>query len=89
MYLQGTPQPQSAPAPVVAPPAAGDDEAAAIAAMFSETSEQWEQTQEKMAQFVSILRPLCRLVVVIFLNNSSFVSFSCTSDHGPSIIALS
>ena len=36
--------------PVPAPASAGADEAAQIAAMFAETSEQWEQTQAQMAQ---------------------------------------
>ncbi|KAG8897468.1 hypothetical protein FRB99_008126 [Tulasnella sp. 403] len=37
------------PPPMVARPSGGDDEAASIAAMFAETSDHWEQTQEKMA----------------------------------------
>jgi protein MPE1 len=43
---------QSTPQPPIAP-AGGDDEAASIAAMFAETSEQWEATQERMAQLVT------------------------------------
>ncbi|KAG9032068.1 hypothetical protein FRB95_001929 [Tulasnella sp. JGI-2019a] len=56
-------QPSNAPSSASTPPVhsgqvgtdvqgAGDDEAAQIAAMFAETSEQWEETQEKMAQSV-------------------------------------
>lgn len=41
---------QSTVQPVPAPASAGADEAAQIAAMFAETSEQWEQTQAQMAQ---------------------------------------
>jgi hypothetical protein len=40
---------------MAAPAAAGDDEAAAMAAMFKASTENWEQTQEKMSQFVSCL----------------------------------
>ncbi|KAG8880933.1 hypothetical protein FRB97_000326 [Tulasnella sp. 331] len=47
---------QNAPESHTAPPGAGDDEAAQIAAMFAATSEQWEETQEKMAQSVVLYR---------------------------------
>lgn len=48
-FLQA-PAPQPTVQPVPAPASAGADEAAQIAAMFAETSEQWEQTQAQMAQ---------------------------------------
>lgn len=72
---QGTPQPQNAPVPVAAP-AGTEDEAAAIAAMFSETSEQWEQTQERMAQFVLLPIRLSRCRSSLYLNVVPFRSLS-------------
>lgn len=50
IYQAAAPAPQSTLQPVPAPASAGADEAAQIAAMFAETSEQWEQTQAQMAQ---------------------------------------
>ncbi|KAG8942701.1 hypothetical protein FRC04_003531 [Tulasnella sp. 424] len=49
-YQAAAPALQSTVQPVPAPASAGADEAAQIAAMFAETSEQWEQTQAQMAQ---------------------------------------
>jgi hypothetical protein len=46
---------QSTPAQIVAPAEATGDEASALAAMFAQTSQQWEQTQEQMARLVLLL----------------------------------
>ena len=43
----------------------GDDEAASIAAMFAATTEQWEETQEQMAQSVLLLIPYYVSLTVI------------------------
>ncbi|KAG8974980.1 hypothetical protein FRC05_006657 [Tulasnella sp. 425] len=51
-YQAAAPALQSTVQPVPAPASAGADEAAQIAAMFAETSEQWEQTQAQMAQTI-------------------------------------
>ncbi|KAK4056304.1 Protein mpe1 [Microbotryomycetes sp. JL221] len=45
-----------APVDVKLPAAAGQDEASALAAMFAATSQQWQQTQEQMAQATPVYR---------------------------------
>ncbi|KAG9017163.1 hypothetical protein FRB90_001515 [Tulasnella sp. 427] len=53
------PPPPSQPTVQAVPPpsSTGGDEAASIAAMFAETSEQWEQTQAQMAQSRPVYTP--------------------------------
>jgi hypothetical protein len=46
-----------------APVTLGDDEAASIAAMFAATTEQWEETQEQMAQFVNYFFTVIQLLM--------------------------
>ncbi|KAM0792848.1 hypothetical protein ACM66B_002613 [Microbotryomycetes sp. NB124-2] len=45
-----------APVEVKLPAAAGEDEASALAAMFAASSQQWQQTQEQMAQATPVYR---------------------------------
>ncbi|KAK4049419.1 Protein mpe1 [Microbotryomycetes sp. JL201] len=45
-----------APVEVKLPAAAGQDEASALAAMFAASSQQWQQTQEQMAQATPVYR---------------------------------
>ena len=45
-----------------------ENEAAAVAAMFKATSENWEQTQEKMSQFVFFHTSMSTIRIIKIIN---------------------
>ncbi|KAF9048261.1 DWNN-domain-containing protein [Hymenopellis radicata] len=79
-------KPVSASNPIVPAAGATDDEAAAMAAMFQAQTANWEETQEKMSQFVAPSRAsIC--VVARSLMNVLFAIFSLCGARGGKPVA--